>query len=98
MRFGTDGVRGDADADLTPPLVFALGRAAARVLGVDEFFVGRDTRLSGPRIEDDLTRGLAAEGARATSLGVAPTPEVAFVAQREAKPGAIVSASHNPWT
>jgi phosphoglucosamine mutase len=98
LRFGTDGVRGDADADLTPPLVFALGRAAARVLAVDAFVVGRDTRTSGPRIEDDLTRGFAAEGARATSLGVAPTPAVAFVAQREAKPGAIVSASHNSWT
>jgi len=98
LRFGTDGVRGDADADLTPPLVFALGRAAARVLGVGAFFVGRDTRRSGPRIEDDLTRGFAAEGARAWSLGVAPTPAVAFAAQREATPGAIVSASHNPWT
>ena len=98
LRFGTDGVRGDADADLTPPLVFALGRAAARVLGVDTFVVGRDTRASGPRIEDDLIQGFAAEGAQATSLGVAPTPAVAFVAQREATPGAIVSASHNAWT
>jgi phosphoglucosamine mutase len=98
LRFGTDGVRGDADADLTPALVFALGRAAARVLGVDAFVIGRDTRASGPRIEESLTQGFAAEGARATSLGVAPTPAVAFVAQREATPGAIVSASHNPWT
>jgi len=98
LRFGTDGVRGDADADLTPPLVEALGRAAARVLGVDRFVVGRDTRASGPRLVADQTGGFAAEGARVLSLGVAPTPAVAFVAQRSGVPGAIVSASHNPWT
>jgi len=98
LRFGTDGVRGDADADLTPPLVVALGRAAARVLGAGEFFVGRDTRESGPRIESDLTRGLAAEGVEVTSLGVASTPAIAFLAQRAGIPAAIVSASHNPWT
>jgi phosphoglucosamine mutase len=98
LRFGTDGVRGDADADLTSPLVVAFGRAAARVLGVREFLVGRDTRESGPRIEGDLTRGLAAEGAHVTSVGVAPTPAVAFLAHRHAVPAAIVSASHNPWT
>jgi len=88
----------DADADLTSPLVVALGRAATRVLGVQEFLVGRDTRASGPRIEADLTRGFTAEGARVTSLGVAPTPAVAFLAQRRGVPAAIVSASHNPWT
>jgi phosphoglucosamine mutase len=98
LRFGTDGVRGDAETDLTSPLVVALGRAAARVLGVSEFLVGSDTRESGPRIVADLTRGLAAEGARVTSLGVAPTPAVAFLAQRSGVPAAIVSASHNPWT
>jgi phosphoglucosamine mutase len=98
LRFGTDGVRGDADADLTPPLVVALGRAAARVIGAREFLVGRDTRESGPRIEADLTQGLAAEGVEVTSLGVASTPAIAFLAQRAGVPAAIVSASHNPWT
>ena len=64
LRFGTDGVRGDADTDLTPELVVALGRAAARVLGADApFLIGRDTRESGPRIEADARRGLCAEGA-----------------------------------
>ena len=63
LRFGTDGVRGDADTDLTTPLIVALGRAAARVLGAETFLIGRDTRESGPRIEADLARGLAAEGA-----------------------------------
>ena len=98
LRFGTDGVRGDADADLTPPLVVALGRAAARVIGARAFFVGRDTRESGPRIEADLTQGLAGEGVEVTSLGVASTPAIAFLAQRAGIPAAIVSASHNPWT
>jgi len=98
LRFGTDGVRGDADADLTSPLVVALGRAATRVLGVREFLVGRDTRESGPRIVADLARGFTAEGAHVTSLGVAPTPAVAFLAQQHGVPAAIVSASHNPWT
>lgn len=98
LRFGTDGVRGDADTDLTTPLVTALGRAAARVLGADGFLIGRDTRESGPRIEADLTRGLVAEGATVRSLGVASTPAIAFLAQRAGLPAAIVSASHNSWT
>ncbi len=97
LRFGTDGVRGDANTDLTTPLIVALGQAAARVLGTGTFFIGRDTRESGPRIEADLARGLAAEGASVVSLGVAPTPAVAFLAQRAGAPAAIVSASHNPW-
>jgi phosphoglucosamine mutase len=54
LRFGTDGVRGDADTDLTDEFVTALGRAAARVLGRDAFIVGRDTRESGSRIEAAL--------------------------------------------
>ncbi len=98
LRFGTDGVRGNADTDLSTPLVVALGRAAARVIGAPEFVVGRDTRESGPRIEADLIRGLTADGARVRSLGVASTPAVAFVAQRVDLPAAIVSASHNPWS
>src|SRR6478609_4919463 len=97
LRFGTDGVRGDADTDLTSPLVVALGRAAARVLGASVFLVGRDTRESGPRIESDLVAGFSLEGAGVRSLGVASTPAIAFLAQRLGVPAAIVSASHNPW-
>jgi phosphoglucosamine mutase len=97
LRFGTDGVRGDADADLTTPLIVAFGRAAARVLGAPTFLIGRDTRESGPRIEADLARGFEAEGADVVALGVAPTPAIAFLAQRAGAPAAIVSASHNPW-
>jgi phosphoglucosamine mutase len=98
LRFGTDGIRGDADAYLTASAVVALGRAAARVIGASDFLVGRDTRESGPRIIDDLTQGFAAEGAHVTSLGVASTPAIAFLAQRAGTPAAIVSASHNPWS
>ena len=98
LRFGTDGVRGDADADLTTPLIVALGRAAARVFGAETFLIGRDTRESGPRIEVALMQGFEAEGARVVFLDVAPTPAIAFLAQRLSVPAAIVSASHNPWT
>jgi phosphoglucosamine mutase len=97
LRFGTDGVRGDADADLPTPFVVALGRAAARVLGPGEFVVGRDTRASGPRIERDLAHGLTLEGATVLSVGVMPTPGIAYVAQRDGAPAAVISASHNPW-
>ncbi|HVE45743.1 MAG TPA: phosphoglucosamine mutase [Acidimicrobiales bacterium] len=97
LRFGTDGVRGVANRDLTPELVLALGRAAARVLGGDRFVVGRDTRLSGPLVQAALSAGLASEGAAVVDLGVVPTPTVAFASAAEACPGAVISASHNPF-
>src|SRR4029453_15256555 len=63
LRFGTDGVRGVANRDLTPELVTALGRAAARVLGADRpFVVGRDTRRSGPLLEAALVAGFGSGG------------------------------------
>ena len=77
LRFGTDGVRGLANAELTPELALALGRAAARVLGRGRFVVGRDTRRSGPLLEAALAAGLASEGVRRRLLGVVPTPAVA---------------------
>ncbi len=97
LRFGTDGVRGVANAELTPELALALGRAAARVLGGERFAIGRDTRRSGPLLEAALAAGLAGEGADVVSLGVAPTPEVAWWSATEAAPAAVVSASHNPF-
>ncbi|HKH06718.1 MAG TPA: phosphoglucosamine mutase [Acidimicrobiales bacterium] len=97
LRFGTDGVRGVANAELTPELALALGRVAARVLGGDRFAIGRDTRRSGPLLEAALAAGLAGEGADVTLLGVAPTPEVAWWSAREDAPAAVVSASHNPF-
>jgi phosphoglucosamine mutase len=98
LRFGTDGVRGVANADLTPEVVLALGRAAARVLGGWRFVIGRDTRVSGPLLEAALSAGLASEGVQVSTLGVAPTPMVAFAAAIDGVPGAVISASHNPYT
>ena len=96
LRFGTDGVRGAA-AELSDAFVFALGEAAARTLG-SSFVVGRDTRESGPRIERALVAGLERGGAVVSVLGVAPTPAVAWLAARDTICGAVISASHNPWS
>jgi len=98
LRFGTDGVRGVANLDLTPELVVALGRAAARVLGAERFLIGRDTRRSGPMLEAALAVGLASEGATVASLGVVPTPAVAHACAQQGSAGAMISASHNPFT
>jgi phosphoglucosamine mutase len=98
LRFGTDGVRGVANRDLTPELVTALGRAAARVLGADRpFVIGRDTRRSGPLLESALVAGLCSEGADVERVGVLPTPGVAYLAQLFDAPAAVISASHNPY-
>ena len=97
LRFGTDGVRGIANAELTPELVLALGRAAARVLGEGPFLVGRDTRISGPLLQAALSAGLATEGADVVDLGVLPTPGVAWLSAADKQPAAMISASHNPF-
>jgi len=97
LRFGTDGVRGVANADLTPELVVALGRAAARVLAGERFLVGRDTRISGPLLQAALTAGLAAEGADVVDAGVLPTPGLAWLSAADGVPAAMISASHNPF-
>ncbi|HVT41424.1 MAG TPA: phosphoglucosamine mutase [Acidimicrobiales bacterium] len=96
-RFGTDGVRGVANEELTAELALALGRAAARILPAPAFVVGRDTRRSGPLLQAAFSAGLAAEGADVIDLGVLPTPGVAAVAERRGVPGAVISASHNPF-
>ena len=96
-RFGTDGVRGVANEELTAELALALGRATARILPAPTFVVGRDTRLSGPLLQAAFSAGLAAEGADVVDLGVLPTPGVATVAAARSMPGAVISASHNPY-
>jgi phosphoglucosamine mutase len=98
LRFGTDGVRGLANVELTPELALALGRAAARVLGVERPFVlARDTRRSGPMLEAALAAGLAAEGADVVLAGVLPTPGAAYLSHVRDWPAAVLSASHNPF-
>ena len=98
VRFGTDGIRGIANAELDAELVLAVGRAAARVLPARAFLVGRDTRQSGPLLQAALSAGLASEGADVVDLGVLPTPGVAWASAERQLPAAVVSASHNPFT
>jgi phosphoglucosamine mutase len=101
--FGTDGVRGLANADLTPDLALQLGRAAARLARErgatrPHVLIGRDTRRSGPMLEDALCAGIASAGGVALRAGVLPTPGVAWLARAERSDlGAVVSASHNPY-
>lgn len=98
--FGTDGVRGVANRELTPELAFKLGRAAAHVLLKEKpgrMLVGRDTRISGQMLEGALVAGITSTGANVELLGVIPTPGVAYLtAQRANAAGAMISASHNP--
>ena len=97
LRFGTDGVRGVANTELTPSFALDLGRAAARVLGVTDMVIGRDTRQSGPMLEAAFAAGLASEGVHVHLMGVVPTPGVAHVAAKLGYAGAVISASHNPF-
>ena len=98
--FGTDGVRGIANAELTPELAFKLGEAAGHFLGErgrGRIVVGRDTRRSGEMLEAALVAGICSGGAEAVVCGVVPTPAVAFLTREyEADGGAVISASHNP--
>ncbi|MBJ7454743.1 MAG: phosphoglucosamine mutase [Thermoleophilia bacterium] len=97
--FGTDGVRGVANRELTPELALAIGRALGGSLPPgSRVMIGRDTRRSGPMLEGALAAGLASAGADAVLLGVIPTPAVAeLVAGSDAAAGAVISASHNPF-
>jgi len=91
--FGTDGVRGIVGEQLTPDLVERLGRAAALWSGGGRVFIGRDTRGSGPMLEEAFADGVASAGGNAVLGGVLPTPAVALLALDL---GAVISASHNP--
>ena len=97
MQFGTDGVRGRANTDLTASFALDLGRAAARVLRASVAVVGGDSRLSTPMLEAAFVAGLASEGVEVHRLGVTPTPAVAFEAARIGAMGAVISASHNAY-
>ncbi len=97
LRFGTDGVRGVANAELSPELVLALGRAVARVLGGPRILIGRDTRRSGPLLGAALSAGILAEGVDVVDLGVVPTPALAARSADQGVPAAVISASHNPF-
>ncbi len=98
LRFGTDGVRAVAFSQLTEEFVDRLGFVAAQVLGEQRFVVGADTRESSPRLVAALTQGLRAAGAEVIDLAVVATPVVSFACDLWNCNGAMVSASHNPWT
>jgi phosphoglucosamine mutase len=91
--FGTDGVRGVVGQDLTEELVERLGKAATLWSGRGRVFIGRDTRGSGPMLEDAFARGVVAAGGNAVLGGVLPTPAVALL---RLDLGVVISASHNP--
>lgn len=101
--FGTDGVRGIANKELTPELAFEIGQAGAYVLtgstGKKPFIlVGKDTRISGDILECALTAGLCSVGAKVVSAGVIPTPAIAYLVRRFGfDAGVMISASHNPF-
>ena len=100
--FGTDGVRGVANEELTPLLAMQLGAAGAYVLSKESgkkpvIMVGCDTRLSGDMLANALMAGVCSVGADAVYLGVLPTPAVAYLAKaHHADAGVVISASHNP--
>lgn len=99
--FGTDGVRGVANTELTPELAFWLGRAGAYVLASaihkPKILVGRDTRISGYMLESALVAGIMSMGADAVVVGVIPTPGIAFLTRYySCDAGVMISASHNP--
>jgi phosphoglucosamine mutase len=101
--FGTDGVRGRANADLTPELALSVARAAASVLADRDgtsrpvAVVGRDPRASGEMLEAAVVAGLASAGAEVLRAGVLPTPAIAHLTARtDADLGIMISASHNP--
>lgn len=100
--FGTDGVRGEANVELTPELAFKLGRFGGYVLSQHEterpkVFVARDTRISGEMLESDLIAGLLSVGIEVYKLGVLATPGVSYLVRTEkASAGVMISASHNP--
>ena len=103
--FGTDGIRGKAgQAPLVPETVARVGAALVKTMIANDpshrlrYVIGRDTRESGTWIEEQLARGLTAEGASVVSAGVVPTPAIAYLARTEGfDAGIVISASHNPY-
>ncbi|MGL4485170.1 MAG: phosphoglucosamine mutase [Anaerovoracaceae bacterium] len=100
--FGTDGVRGIANKELTPELAFNLGKAGAHVLGKKVkrplFIIGKDTRVSGDMFSNALSAGILAVGGDVIKVGVLPTPAIAYLVKHyKADAGVVISASHNTF-
>lgn len=97
VRFGTDGVRGVANRDLTPEIALAIGRAAVGLAPGRPVLIGCDTRRSGAMLAAAVAAGVCSEGADAVQLGVVPTPAVALASKDADAVGVMISASHNPF-
>ncbi len=100
--FGTDGVRGVANTELTPALAYNLGKVGAYVLGKNKakplVLIGKDTRLSGDLLENAICAGILSMGCNVIKVGVVPTPAVAYLINRmDADAGIVISASHNSF-
>jgi phosphoglucosamine mutase len=100
--FGTDGVRGIANTELTAELAFKLGAVSVHALGRGRerpvFLIGKDTRVSGDMLEDAISAGILSMGGDVIRAGVLPTPAIAYLVRRfEADAGVVISASHNPF-
>lgn len=100
--FGTDGVRGIANSELTPELAFNLGKAGAYVLRKEEqrpvVLIAKDTRVSGDMLEDAISAGILSMGGNVIKAGVLPTPAIAYLVRHlKADAGVVISASHNPF-
>ncbi|MGS0765524.1 phosphoglucosamine mutase [Syntrophomonas curvata] len=103
ILFGTDGVRGTANIELTPEMAFDLGRAGSYALAKQEagtrprILVGKDTRISGDMLEAALQAGICSTGADVLKVGIIPTPAIAYLTRYyQASCGIVISASHNP--
>lgn len=104
VLFGTDGIRGIANEELTPEMAYRIGQAGAYVLtqhkreGRPVIYIGRDTRISGNMLECALAAGICSVGGDVHLLGVVPTPAVAYLTrEQDADAGVVISASHNPF-
>ena len=98
LRFGTDGVRGVALREITPVAVQHFARAAARALAFPGVVVGHDPRESSDELARAVAEGFRAEGLDVVYAGMLPTPAVAFLAATTGRAGAVITASHNPYT
>ncbi len=98
--FGTDGIRGVANVEITPELAYKVGRAAGYKLKNQErteIVIGRDTRISGDMIQSALTSGILSIGVDVVDVGIIPTPAIAYLTRYfNATAGIVISASHNP--
>ena len=100
--FGTDGVRGVANSELTTELAYKLGKAGAYVLSREKtrpvVLIGRDTRISGDMLEDAISAGILSMGGNVIKTGILPTPAIAYLVKHyNADAGVVISASHNPF-